>query len=121
VQQLTGDYRSAAASHHEALRLFRDLGRRHEQAEALNSLGELSTQTAARQQARDYHTQALAIARDLGVPLEEARAMEGIGRSHLQDGHAGEGAAKLQQALTIYQRIGAPDAQRVQETLRSCS
>ena len=121
VQQLTGDYRSAAASHHEALRLFRDLGRRHEQAEALNSLGELSTQTAARQQARDYHTQALAIARDLGVPLEEARAIEGIGRSHLQDGHAGEGAAKLQQALTIYQRIGAPDAQRVQETLRSCS
>ena len=91
------------------------------QAEALNSLGELSTRTAASQQARDYHTQALAIARELGVPLEEARALEGIGHCHIQDGNPGEGAAKLRQALAIYQRIGAPDAQRVQETLRSCS
>jgi len=47
--------------------------------------------------------------------------VEGIGRSHFQDGHVGEGTAKLRQALAIYQRIGAPDAQRVQETLRSCS
>ena len=54
----------------------------------LNSLGELSSRTAASQQARDHHSQALAIARDLGAPLEEARALEGIGRCHLQDGHA---------------------------------
>ena len=55
------------------------------------------------------------------APLEEARALEGIGRSHLHDGNVGDGAAKLRQALAIYQRIGAPDAQRVQETLNSCS
>jgi tetratricopeptide (TPR) repeat protein len=121
VQQLTGDYAAAAVSHQQALEMSRDLGERYYQAEVLNSLGELSTRTAASQQARDYHTQALAIARALGVPLEQARALEGIGRSHLQDGHAGEGAAKLRQALAIYQRIGAPDAQRVQETLRSRS
>ena len=87
----------------------------------LNSLGELSSRSAASQQARDYHSQALAIARELGAPLEEARALEGIGRCHLQDGNAREGAAQLQQALAIYQRIGAPDAQRVQETLRTRS
>ena len=117
MQQLTGDYPAAAASHQQALELFRDLGDRHGQAEVLNSLGELSSRTAASQQARDYHTQALAIAREIGAPLEEARALEGIGHSHLQDGHPSEGTAHLRQALAIYQRIGAPGAQRVQETL----
>ena len=121
VQQLTGDYAAAAVSHQQALEMARDTGERHGQAEVLNSLGELSTRTAASQQARDYHTQALTVARELGVPLEEARAIEGIGHCHIQDGNPGEGAAKLQQALAIYQRIGAPDAQRVQETLGSCS
>ena len=55
MQQLTGDYPAAAASHQQALELFRDLGDRHGQAEALNSLGELSSRTADSQQARDHH------------------------------------------------------------------
>ncbi len=95
MQQLTGDYAAAAVSHQQALEMSRDAGERYNQAQVLNSLGELSTRTAASQQARDYHTQALAIARELGVPLEEARAMEGIGRCHIQDGNPGDGAAKL--------------------------
>ena len=117
MQQLTGDYPAAAASHQQALRLSRDVGNRHGQAETLNSLGELSSRTAASRQARDHYAQALAIARDLGTPLEEARALEGIGRSHLQDGHASQGTAGLRQALAIYQRIGSPAARRVQQTL----
>ena len=36
----------------------------------------------------------------------------------LQDGDPGDGAAHWQQALAIYERIGAPDAGRIQETLR---
>jgi tetratricopeptide (TPR) repeat protein len=75
VQQETGDYPAAAASHQQALRLFGDLGNRLGQAEALNRLGELSSRTSATGQAREYHTQALAIARDLSAPLEEARAL----------------------------------------------
>jgi tetratricopeptide (TPR) repeat protein len=114
---LTGDHRTATASHQQALDLFRDLGERHSQAEVLNSLGELSARTTATKQARDHHAQALALARQIGVPLEEARALEGTGHTHLQDGRAGEASACLQQALAIYQRIGAPDARRVQETL----
>ncbi len=118
MQQLTGDYPAAAASHQQALQLSRDVGNRLGQAETLNSLGELSSRTAATRQARDQHAQALAIARDLGTPPDEARALEGIGRSHLQDGHASEGTACLRQALAIYQRIGSPAARRVQHTLR---
>jgi tetratricopeptide (TPR) repeat protein len=117
VQQLTGDYPAAAASHQQVLRLNRNVGGRLGQAETLNSLGELSSRTAASQQARDHHAQALAIARKLGTPLEEARALEGIGRSHLRDDHASEGTACLRQALAIYQRIGSPSARRVRQTL----
>ena len=68
MQQLTGDYPAAAASHQQALSLFGDLGERDGQAEALNSLGELSSRTSANQQALDYHRQALAIAHDIGAP-----------------------------------------------------
>lgn len=108
VQRLTGDYRAAAASHQQALEMFRDRGQPLGEAEALNSLGELLTQSAASARARDCHARALAIAREISVPLEEARALEGIGQCHLQGGNLREGAAPLRQALAIYQRIGAP-------------
>ena len=117
MRQLTGDHQGAAASHHQALRLYRDLGDRHGQADVLNSLGELASRTAGTHQARDQHSQACAIVRDIGVPFEEARALEGIGNSHLRDVNPGEGIAYLEQALVIYQRIGTPGARRVQETL----
>jgi len=117
LQQLTGDYPAATASHQQALALFADLGSRLGQAEALNRLGELATRTTNTPQARDQHTRALAIARDISVAPEEARALEGIGNSHLHDGHLTEAAKYLRQALAIYQRTGAPAARRVQEIL----
>jgi tetratricopeptide (TPR) repeat protein len=118
VQQLTGDYPAAAASHQHALELLRDLGDPLGQAEALNHLAELSLRTSAAGPARDQHIRALAIARDLGASPEEARALEGLGNSHLHDGNPGQAAEYLRQALAIYQRIGAPATQRVQETLQ---
>jgi tetratricopeptide (TPR) repeat protein len=121
VQHLTEDYPAAAASQQQALRLFRDIGNRLGQAEALNRLGELATRTSAADQARKHHAQALAIARDLSAAPEEARALEGLGRSHLQDGDPGQAAAHLRQALTIYQSIGAPAARRIQKTLHDHS
>jgi tetratricopeptide (TPR) repeat protein len=119
VQQETEDYPAAAASHQQALELFRGLGNRLGQAEALNRLGELSLRTSATSQARDQHTQALAIARDIRAAAEEARALEGLGQSHLREGNPGQAAAHLQQALTIYQHIGAPAARRVQQNLQN--
>jgi len=53
VQQLTGDHKAPAARHQRAFELFRDLGNRLGQAEALNKLGELATRTQATSQARD--------------------------------------------------------------------
>jgi len=118
VQQETGDYPAAAASHQQALTLFGDLGDRLGQAEALNRLGELAARTADSAQAREHHTQALATARDLGAAPEQARALEGLGQAHLQDGNPGQAASHLAQALAIYQRIGATGAHRARETIQ---
>lgn len=60
---------AAEASHQQALTLFRDLGQRREQAEVVNSLGELMSGCAAGEQAGDLHAQALTIAREVGAPL----------------------------------------------------
>ena len=54
---MTGDY--AAASHQQALAIFRDLGSPLDQAETLNYLGELSSRTSAAGQAREHHSRAL--------------------------------------------------------------
>jgi tetratricopeptide (TPR) repeat protein len=97
--------------------MFRDFGARLHQAEALNRLGELSSQTSATGQAREQHAKALAIARDIGMPFEEARALEGLAMAHLRDGNPGQAAPHLRQALSIYERIGAHAARRLQQTL----
>src|SRR5262249_18897423 len=118
LHRLTGNHRAAAASHRQALELFREFGARLGQAEALNNLRALLSQTPHTQQTPDDHAQAPATPRKLGASHEEARALEGIGHSQLQDGHISEGTAHLEQALAIYQRIKSPSAQRVQETVR---
>jgi hypothetical protein len=76
-QQLTGDYQAVAASQQQALQLFRDLGNQLGQAEALNKLGELATQTQATSKTGDQHTQALAIVRDLGARRGEGSPRPG--------------------------------------------
>ena len=119
MQQLTGDYPAATASHQRALALFSDLGNLLGQAEAHNNLGQLAIRTENVPHAHRHHAQALAIARDISAPLEEARALEGFGHAHLQDGSHDKGLELLHQAHTIYQRIGAPAARRVQETLQN--
>ena len=98
--------------------MYRDLGYRGGQAEVLNDLGEMLSRSGDGQQARDHHARALAIAREISSPVEEARALEGIGHCLHRDGDVGGAAAHWQQALAIYERIGAPDARRIQETLR---
>ena len=101
----------------QALALYRNLGNRHGEAEALNNLGQVLGKSLAAEDARVHHGRALGIAQALGTPLEEARALEGIGHCHLQQGQANEGEAFLRQALALYQRLGSPDTQRVETTL----
>ena len=107
VHQLTRNYSAAATSLKQALQLHSDLGSRHGQAVALNGLSELSAQTAATEESRDFHDQALP---------EEARALTGIGTSLLPQRPA-EAAVHLRHALAISQRIGSPSAQLIRDEL----
>ena len=59
LQRLTGDYPAAAASHQQALELFRDLGDRAGQAHALNELGLVQQLTGDYPAAAASHQQAL--------------------------------------------------------------
>lgn len=118
VYQDTGDYAAATASHEEALALFRDLGNRLGQPEALNRLGELATRIHAIGRGPELHTPALAISCEIGATPEEARALEGVGQTHLQAGNPGQAAAHLQRALVIYERLGVPGARRVRDALK---
>jgi Tfp pilus assembly protein PilF len=118
VQRAGEDYPAAAASLARALQLYRDLGERPGEAQALNHQGELSLASGEPAEARDRYEEALAIAVSIAARPEQARALEGLGRCHLQDGQPDRAAERLRQALDIYQRAGSPDADRVQELLR---
>ena len=117
LQHLTGDHQTAATSLTQALTLFREVGDRVEEAEALNHLGALQATTLGPQEALARYSEALTITRDTGSPLEQADALTGIGRCHIHTGNTAGGTALLRQALDIYQRIGSPSAQRIQKIL----
>ena len=76
--------------------MYRDLGNRAGQAEALNYLGEVLSLSGDGQQARDHYARALAIAREINAPLEEARALEGLGHCLLRDGDPQQPAAPVE-------------------------
>ena len=66
MECLTGDYPAAAASHRQALALYRDLGDRRGQAYALNHLGVVRRLTGDYRAAAASHQQAIPLYRDLG-------------------------------------------------------
>ncbi|MFI1654901.1 hypothetical protein ACH4ZU_08235 [Streptomyces sp. NPDC020472] len=66
--------------HEQALVLYRDLGDRHDEAEALNNTGALVAETVGPGDGPAMYQQALPLAREVAVPLEEARALDGPAR-----------------------------------------
>jgi Tetratricopeptide repeat len=95
------------------LTIFRAIGHRRGQAEALNETGHLLLDASDGAAALRAHHDALRLARDIGHRGEEARAMDGIGRGLIQAGDTGDGVAWLRRALAIYRRTGVPEADRV--------
>jgi tetratricopeptide (TPR) repeat protein len=96
-----------------SLAIYRDIGDRLGEAEALNQAGAVHLTRGDQQQARACYRSALEIARNIDNQLEEARALEGTGKctATLPTTDTADGA--LQQALDIYQRLGAADAARL--------
>jgi tetratricopeptide (TPR) repeat protein len=94
----------------QALGIYRDLGDRGGEAEALNETGTLHRVSGDLAQAEGCHQQALELARDIASTWDEAHALAGLGRCALAAGHADQAAGMLRQALEIFQRTGAAEA-----------
>ena len=85
---LTGDYPAAAQALEQALGIFRDLGDRSGEAEALNERGTLYRVSGDLAQAEGCHQQALELARAIASSWDEAHALAGLGRCAMAAGHA---------------------------------
>ena len=114
---MAGNSPGAARVLEEALGIFRDIGDRGGEAEALNEAGTLHRTRDDLRQAGSYHQQALDLARQIGSPMDEAHALAGLGRCALAVGHTAQAADMLRQALEILQRIGAAEAADVSAEL----
>jgi tetratricopeptide (TPR) repeat protein len=119
VRQLTGDHPGAARDLEEALGIFRDIGERGGEVEALNQVGTLHRACGDLGQAGSCHQQALDLARQIGSSQDEGHALAGLGRCALAADRTAEAADRLRQALEIFQRIGAAEATEVSAELEA--
>ena len=86
MRRLTGDYPAAAQALEQALGIYRDLGDRLGQANALNYLGAVRRMTGDYPAAAQALEQALGIYRDLGDRLGQANALLDLGDRAAADG-----------------------------------
>jgi tetratricopeptide (TPR) repeat protein len=110
IPRLTGDYRAATQDLEHVLGIYRDLGDRGGETEALNERGTLYRVCGDLAQAQWCHQQALDLARAIASSWDEAHALAGLGRCTLAAGHATEAKLLLRQALEIFRQIGAAEA-----------
>jgi tetratricopeptide (TPR) repeat protein len=99
----------------QALVLFRAIGDRAGQAEALNGLGEVALATGKSARARIQHSAALDLASQIGELYEQARAHRGIAEAHLADGDGEQGRQAWRRALELYEGLGVPEADQVRD------
>jgi tetratricopeptide (TPR) repeat protein len=108
-----GDYPAAVRASEEALAIYRDIGDRGGEVEALNDRGALHRASGEPALAEGYHRQSLELSRDIASSWDEAHALAGLGRCGLDAGHTAQAEDLLRQALEIFQRIGAAEAQEL--------
>ena len=90
--RLTGDYLRAVQAMQEALAIYRDLGDRDGEAEALNEAGTLHRVRGDLSAAGSCHRKALDLAREIGLSWDEAHALAGLGRCGLAAGRTADPA-----------------------------
>ena len=108
-----GDFAAAAEALEAALGIYRDLGDRGGEAEALNEVGTLRRVRGDPDGAGTYHRQALDLAREIDSSWDEAHALAGLARCALAAGRTADAVVDMRQAQEIFQRIGAAEASGV--------
>lgn len=103
---LSADYNPAVAELRQALKLFRGLGHRRGQGDALSNLGELHRYTGDYPAAAASFRQALALCRDWGDRLTQAQVLTELAAAQRLAGDYRAAAASSQQALSLCREVG---------------
>ncbi len=106
MRRLTGDFPAAAQALEQALGIYRDLGDRLGQANALSDLGAVWRATGEYPAAAQSLEQALGIYRDLDDRHGQANALRELGVVLRVTGEYPAAAQSLEQALGIYRDLG---------------
>jgi tetratricopeptide (TPR) repeat protein len=91
----------------QALPLYRQIGARRGEANAIKSLGDVALAQARYGEAAALYEQALPLYRQIGARLGEANAIKSLGDVARMQDRYGEAAALYEQALPLYRQIGA--------------
>jgi tetratricopeptide (TPR) repeat protein len=103
----------------QALGIYRDIGNRLGEADALNEAGALNRVRGDLDQAVACHQEALDLARKIRSPQDEGRALVGLGRCAIADARLADAETALRQAHDIFQRTGAAEAAEVAAELEA--
>ncbi|MGW1994960.1 tetratricopeptide repeat protein [Embleya sp. NPDC001921] len=110
VRLTGGEYPAAADLFEQSLHLLRECGELWSEAEVLNSIGTLFTESSRPAEAVTTFREALELARAVGSGAQEARALEGKARTLAGMGDRVAALADMRTAVSIYQRIDAVEA-----------
>lgn len=97
-----GDYQGALAAGREALAICRQTGNQHNEATALQIMGEACLALSSYEQALTHYQEALAVVREIDHRWGEARMLHGIGMVY-------DSLSNYEQALAYYERSLAID------------
>jgi Flp pilus assembly protein TadD len=101
------------AHHLAALELFREIGDRAGEAEALNGVGAILLATGRTNDARVHYDTALSLADQIGDRDQQARAHDGLGQIFHAAGQPSRARRHWEQALALYAELGVPEAEEV--------
>lgn len=113
VRQTLEARRASLEQFAEALRLWREVGDRREEARTLSQLGWLRTSLGDMVEAVGAYTQAAELWREVGDRREEADALGGAGYAHGGRGEYGRGIELLNRALALQRAVGDRAGERL--------
>ena len=99
-------FREAAQSWQEALKLYQEIDNRAGIADSLIGLGEVSRKLGNYEEAIDYHQRSLAIAEEIGDRAGIANSLIGLGNVSWNLGNYEEARDYYQRSLAIFEEMG---------------
>jgi DNA-binding SARP family transcriptional activator len=118
-QAMLGDYRQARTSCQQALTLQQELGDRHAQFATWDSLGYAEHQLGNLTEAITCYRKALSLLREDRDRIGEAETLAHLGDALHAAGSLEQARDAWQQALDILHDLGHPEADTIQQKLRS--